>query len=263
MEDFLKEIKLKYQSKCDLCSKTLPRNTKAIYDTKLKKVRCLTHEEINIKGSAGFSAKEKAFSIEKKRKEDIESIPYIGKIIYPFLNPSKEAARWAKGANGELRTGKVLEDIAIEHNFKLLHDRKIPKSRANIDHILITDKAVFIIDAKNYKGRVEIRNASTFLKKEKDKLFVNGRNRTKIVEGILWQVGKMQEELHRINLEYDVVGILGFVDSRWSFFSKPIKIEGVYLNSKGFIHILNDYQPNIGCDIDKAFFAIDRVFKEK
>lgn len=261
MEDHKKEIKLKYNSKCELCSNFLPKNTIAIYDTKNKKVRCLTHEELQIKGYAGFSANEKAIAIEKKRKEEIESIKYIGKIIYPFLNPSKESAKWLKGAKGEVKIGKVLDHIAQEHNFKLLHDRKIPNSKANIDHILVTEKAIFIIDAKNYNGKVELRNDSSFFKKGNDILFVDGRNRSKIVEGVKWQIGKMEEELDKYNLKFDIVGVLGFVDAIWPFFIKPIKIDGIYLNSKGFTHIINDYQPEFGCDIDKAFLTIDKVFK--
>lgn len=258
-----KEISLRFPSVCSLCKKKLTKNSKALYDSVNKSVKCLSHDAIKSSGVAGLSAKEKALKIENKRKEEIESIKYIGKIIYPLLSPSKEASKWMKGAKGEMKIGKVLEEIAQEHNFKVLHDRMIPGSKANIDHLLITNKGVFIIDAKNYKGKVEIRNNGTFFKAGSDELFVDGRNRNKIVEGVKWQVSRVKEELTRVSLDYNVIGVLGFVDATWPFFSRPLNIEGVYLNSKGFTHILNDYQPTAECDVEKAFFVIGSIFKEK
>ncbi len=38
----------------------------------------------------------------------------------------------------------------------MLHDRRIPGSRANIDHIAIATSGVWVIDAKRYKGKVQV-----------------------------------------------------------------------------------------------------------
>jgi len=37
-----------------------------------------------------------------------------------------------------------------------LHDRRIPPTRANIDHIVIAPTGVYVIDAKNYAGRAQL-----------------------------------------------------------------------------------------------------------
>ena len=263
MGESSKESSLRFESTCELCGKKLAKGVKALYLSERKKIRCISHDDVASSGVAGQSAKDKGLSIEAKRKAEIESIKYIGKFIYPFLDPSKEAQKWARGAIGEMKIGKVIEEIANENMFKVLHDRKIPKSKANIDHILVTPKGVFIIDAKNYKGKVEIRNDGGWFSTEKDKLIVDGRNRSKIVDGVHWQIKRMQEELNSSKLDCDIVGVLGFVDAYWPFFSKPIKIDGIYLNSKGFTHIINEFEPTVECDVDKTFFTIERIFKEK
>jgi hypothetical protein len=263
MSEESKELTLRFDSICELCEQKLPKGSKGVYFATRKKVQCLTHENITTVGEAGKSAQDKAEAIEAKYKENIESIKFIGKIIYPFLDPSKEAQKWAKGAKGERKVGKVLDEIALEHGFKVLHDRTIPKSKANIDHILVTPKGVFIIDAKNYKGKVEIRNDGGWFSTEKNKLIVDGRNRSKLVDGVKWQISRMGEELAKNNLAPNLVGVLGFVDAVWPFFGKPIEIDGVYLNSKGFTNIINNFNPSAGCDVEKTFFVIEKIFKSK
>jgi hypothetical protein len=38
----------------------------------------------------------------------------------------------------------------------VLHDRRIPGSRANIDHIAIAATGVWVIDSKRYKRKLQI-----------------------------------------------------------------------------------------------------------
>ena len=263
MSDESKELVLRFDSCCELCQINLLKGSKARYFPSRKKVQCLSHEHITTLGVAGKSAQDKALSIEAKRKEKIESIKYIGKIVYPFLDPSKEAQKWAKGAKGERRVGKILDEIASENNFKVLHDRAIPKSKANIDHILVTPKGIFIVDAKNYKGKVEIRKNGSWLSPGKDKLVVDGSDRSSLVEGVRWQIKTMSELLGEHNLNPGICGILGFVDANWHLFGKQLAIEGIYLNNRGFTHIINNFQPSLGCEVDKTYFLIEKLFKAK
>ena len=57
---------------------------------------------------------------------------------------------WARGAGGEELVARALAkhcpDVAV------LHDRRIPGSRANIDHIAVAATGVWVIDTKRYKG---------------------------------------------------------------------------------------------------------------
>ena len=73
-----------------------------------------------------------------KAKEDRVSKAFgrFGKVANLLISDSQTTKAWAKGAKGEALAAEVLEKLCRERGYKVLHDRKIPKSTANIDHIL-------------------------------------------------------------------------------------------------------------------------------
>lgn len=56
----------------------------------------------------------------------------------------------------------------------------MPRSRANIDHLAIAPSGVHVIDAKRYKGKVEV--VKPFFGEAK--LIIRGRDKTKLVDGL-------------------------------------------------------------------------------
>ena len=61
-----------------------------------------------------------------------------------------EAVRtWRKGALGERRTARMLRPLA-RRGYTILHDRAIPGSRANVDHLVIGGGGVFVVDTKHW-----------------------------------------------------------------------------------------------------------------
>jgi Nuclease-related domain len=70
------------------------------------------------------------------------------------FRPSPDAVAWRRGAAGERRTARLL--AALErHGWAVLHDLAIPGSQANIDHLVIGPGGVFVIDSKQYRGRLQ------------------------------------------------------------------------------------------------------------
>lgn len=59
-------------------------------------------------------------------------------LVIPFLGPSKRDTAWRRGATGERIVGAAL-DALEPRGCRTLHDRRMPRSRANLDHITITD----------------------------------------------------------------------------------------------------------------------------
>jgi len=71
------------------------------------------------------------------------------------FRPSPGAVAWRRGASGERRTARVL--AALErHGWAVLHDLAVPRSQANIDHLVIGPGGVFVIDSKQYRGRLQL-----------------------------------------------------------------------------------------------------------
>jgi hypothetical protein len=71
------------------------------------------------------------------------------------FRPSLDAVAWRRGAAGERRTARVL--AALERQgWVVLHDLAVPRSRANLDHLVIGPGGVFVIDSKQYRGRLQL-----------------------------------------------------------------------------------------------------------
>jgi hypothetical protein len=66
---------------------------------------------------------------------------------------SAEARAWRRGAAGERRTARLLRRLERD-GYTSLHDLAVPGSTANIDHLVIGLSGVFVVDSKQYSGRV-------------------------------------------------------------------------------------------------------------
>jgi hypothetical protein len=71
------------------------------------------------------------------------------------FKPSPDAVAWRRGAAGERRTARLLSHLE-RHGWTVLHDLAVPGSRANIDHLVIGPGGVFVIDSKQYRGRLQL-----------------------------------------------------------------------------------------------------------
>jgi hypothetical protein len=69
------------------------------------------------------------------------------------FQPSPDAVAWRRGAAGERRTARLLAPLE-RHGWAILHDLALPGSRANLDHLVIGPGGVFVIDSKQYRGRL-------------------------------------------------------------------------------------------------------------
>jgi hypothetical protein len=112
-------------------------------------------------GSAGQEAARSAKAAQEARKR--------------AENLERRAEAFARGEAGEVAVARALDALASE-GYLRLDDRPWPgRKQANIDHVLLGPSGLFIIDAKNWTGRVEIRNGV---------LRQNGRDRTKHLDSV-------------------------------------------------------------------------------
>jgi hypothetical protein len=71
------------------------------------------------------------------------------------FRPSPDAVAWRRGAAGERRTARLLAPLERQ-GWAILHDLAVPRSRANLDHLVIGPGGVFVIDSKQYRGRLQL-----------------------------------------------------------------------------------------------------------
>jgi len=94
--------------------------------------------------------------------------------------PHQSTVAWRQGAEGEERLGYHLDQLSSE-GFVILHDRRVPGSQANIDHLVIGPTGVFVVDAKNFSYRLSYSKGILWTGKYPAKLS-SARNQAQRVE---------------------------------------------------------------------------------
>src|SRR5690606_30302841 len=109
------------------------------------------------------------------------------------LTPERQSpTAWRAGAGGAEEVGRAHEAIAGD-SIRVLHDRRIPRTKANIDHIVITPGGVWIIDTKRYSGQRPARRVEGGLfSPRREILLVGGRTQTKLVDAVSGQVERVR-----------------------------------------------------------------------
>jgi nuclease-like protein len=159
------------------------------------------------RGVAGASVAGEYRRRRLAREADIDQAPtVIGHVLSRRRAPMQERA-FRRGEQGELAVAGYLERRTRNASTVLLHDRAMPGGHGNIDHLAVTPTGVFVIDAKRYRGNVGVGRGF-----QAEKLFVNGRPRTKVVDGLDRQVKVVREALRDLGQEEVAVqGVLCFV----------------------------------------------------
>lgn len=158
-----------------------------------------------------------------------EQRPVLGRIAaaltpVPQIGPEPQpTAAWKIGTDGELRVAEVL---AVASGIEVLHDRLVPGSRANIDHIVVGPSGAFVIDAKKYKGAIEVRNVGSLFRLD-ERLYVDGRDRSKLVEGVRGQIEVVRRALGAEFADVPIRGVLCFVGCECGWIMKQKHVNGV------------------------------------
>ena len=175
-------------------------------------------------GQAGASARREYARRVAKRENRIRTAhPRLGGLILALTDEPQSTQAWARGAVGEEKLARRL-DLMIERGAKVLHDRLIPGTRANIDHLVIGPAGIFVIDAKRYAGRPQRKVEGGILRPRTETLLVGRRDRTKLLAGMHKQLGLVRVALQR---DDDVYGMLCFVDADWPVFGGDFSIDGI------------------------------------
>jgi Nuclease-related domain len=178
--------------------------------------------EYDRRSAKELARKESKIEQDAKWREDIkQQRPILGRIVAattprPQIGPeSQSTTAWKVGAEGERRVAEIVDQIA---GAEALHDRLMPGSRAaNVDHIAVTPSGVYVIDAKKYTGRLEERNVGGVFRPDL-RLYVNGRDRTKLAAGVTSQVEAVRDLLASVPgfANVHVGGVLCFIGCDWA-----------------------------------------------
>lgn len=235
-------MRLRYAGHCRMCKTELPAGASAIYERNSKTVRCLTcgsapkvvaaepHIRPDVSprevdpGVPGASARREYERRQARRENRIRSEHRkLGGLILAVSKDPQSNRAWDTGALGEERLGTRLNELAGE-SLRVLHDRRIPGTSANIDHLAVTPSGVFVIDAKRYQGRPRLVVEGGLVRPRVEKLVVGSRDRTKVVEGVLKQLDVVRDV---VGNAAPVRGVLCFIDADWPLIGGSFTVRGV------------------------------------
>ncbi|MDO8381833.1 MAG: nuclease-related domain-containing protein, partial [Microbacterium sp.] len=174
---------------------------------------------------AGGSARREYERRKTGREQRIRANhPKLGGLILALSDDPQSTRAWERGAIGEELLAERLKDLPA--GMRVLHDRRVPGSRANIDHIVVSSAGVWVIDAKRYKGkRPELHVEGGILRPRVESLRVGGRDQTKLVDGVASQVERVAGAV----ADPDVVvrGVLCFLEADWPLFGGDFTVRDI------------------------------------
>jgi hypothetical protein len=143
-------------------------------------------------GRAGASARREYERRKAGREARVkERHPRIGNMLLKLQDAPAHERAWDTGSKGEELLGASL----VKHcpDLLVLHSRRMPRSRADIDHLAVAPSGVYVIDAKRYKGKIVVQK-SLF---GPEKLMIAGRDKTKLVDGLERQAAAVSSALEK------------------------------------------------------------------
>ena len=180
-----------------------------------------------VDGIPGGSA---AYEFQRRhdaRRERVQTAhPKIGKVLLAVFDDPQTTRAWSSGADGENALGETLAPSAGS-TLRVLHDRRIPRTTANIDHLVICSAGVFVIDAKRYLNRrPELRVEGGIFRPRTELLYVGGSDKTRLVDGLHKQLGLVRSALAD-HPDVPVRGVLCFVQADWPILGGDFMVRDV------------------------------------
>ncbi|MGI5292989.1 nuclease-related domain-containing protein [Nonomuraea polychroma] len=121
------------------------------------------------------------------------------------------AAAWRKGALGEQATARRLRKLELMAGYTVLHDRALPRSRANLDHLVIGPCGVVLVDSKRW-------HRDTRISRGNGRLWIGRRPADSVVKATVFEARKVAEVLRAAGWPVQVttvVAVHGAKLPRW------------------------------------------------
>jgi Nuclease-related domain len=203
-----RQLSLRRSDVCVACDAQLPAGTRAWWDQSERTVTCVVcwdcAEPVSAQlappsdelesGPAGASL-ERAYERRKQNREQRtrDAHPHIGGLLLAMRSTPQHELAFHQGAVAERAVADSLAKRTAGTAVITLHNRRMPGGRGDIDHIAIAPTGVYVIDTKDWKGKVEIQTPW----RGAAKLLIRGRDCTKLIDGLERQLTAVRDALDR------------------------------------------------------------------
>ena len=259
----MKVLALRRPDACSRCATPLAAGTKAAWDAVERRTYCLSCQmdlstptesgsptpvaavgaSLEQQVGGGVSAQREYDKRSGRREQQIrQQHPRLGGLLLALAKEPTSTRVWAQGAAGERAVAAKLDALVGDH-VAALHDRRLRRpdgtlSKANIDHIAVTPSGVWVIDAKTHQGSLEVRRSGGLFSPRVEALYINGRDQTRLVHGLLKQVDAVRHELSAVEASIAVQGALCFVGTELPWFGSSSIADVPLLGRRGLAKLL-------------------------
>lgn len=227
-------IRLRYPATCAGCARPIAAGESAHWDREHRAATCATclgllteTPAAAVPANAGAGASAQAVRDQSRiaREERARSRwGGLGVLAVQLFGDTREERNWAKGARGERVVAQRLEKQLRGADVVLLHDRRIPGTKANIDHLAIGPGGVTVIDAKHLKGKIRHESRGGIIRPRTEHLMVSGYDRTNLVQSMHRQLDHVRRA---VGADVDVRGMLCLVDAEGLPLISNITVDGI------------------------------------
>jgi hypothetical protein len=149
----------------------------------------------------------------------------VGRVMKMLADEPSSVTASANGSEGERRLTRLLDTELVDA--VTLHDRKAPTTRGHLDHLVIASSGIWLISARRSPCEVECRSTGSFGSSQ-PRLYVDGRNQTRLVDSMAWPVAAVRAQLDTIGFgSVPVHPVVCFTSSRWTRGVSPFEVHGV------------------------------------
>ena len=232
-----RRLRLRYPAICESCGTALARGADAWYGKSTWTVWCLdcgsatphVSGEAPGPGTAGASARREYERRHANRETRVKGRlgERLGGVVLALTDDPQSARAWARGARGEEELAAALAEVP---GVRVLHDRRVPGTRGNLDHLVLAPAGVFVVDAKRYQGTIRIRDRGGWFRTDL-RLYVGHRDCSGLAEHMDWQVEAVEDALRAAGVDPlpPTTPVLCFVDGEWPLLRRPTAFRGVRL----------------------------------
>ena len=262
---------VKYDGPCARCGTILRAGTPAVWDNRAHRMSCIECPKPRVavappplsRGTAGASTRRehdrRAANDEARLAERFGS--RLGGFIATVRDERPSTRSFASGAYGEEKLARALAKVP---GIEVLHDRRIPGSWGNIDHIVVAPAGLFVIDTKRYQGRVQLKRRGSILHPEY-RLYASGFDRTTDINEIKALAAIVDRAVleHTVEPQPIAVPVLCFVDAEQTRLD-PYAHDGVLLETEHSIRelLLSEVEMAPG-QVDHVARELGRLFPPK
>ncbi len=232
-----RRLRLRYPAICESCGTALARGADAWYGKSTRTVWCLdcgsatshVSGEAVGPGTAGASPRREYERRHANRETRVKGRlgERLGGVVLALTDDPQSTRAWARGARGEEELAAALAEVP---GVRVLHDRRVPGTRGNLDHLVLAPAGVFVIDAKRYQGMIRIRDRGGWFRTDL-RLYVGHRDCSGLAEHMDWQVEAVEDALRAAGVDPlpPITPVLCFVDGEWPLLRRPTAFRGVRL----------------------------------